>query len=549
MDQLPKCEANHVPLTPINFLTRAATVYGNRLSVVYEGIHFTWQQTYDRCLRLADSLRSFNISKNDVVSVLAPNIPALYEMHFAVPMAGGVINAINTRLNPNHVATILRHSEAKVLFVDYQFVQVARQALQILMTGESTPSKLVLPSVVLIDDIESPTGAIFGEWEYEQLVRKGNPGYIPYEVQDEWDPIALNYTSGTTSEPKGVVYSHRAWGIAARGGTNVCLRNTTAKDMYRNIAQHGVTHMCCAPVVFNILLEAKPEERREITSPVQILVGGAPPPASLLEKMKPIGFHVTHSYGLTEVGPALVCEWQAKWNSLPSQDQSKIMARQGINSVSLAHMDVKDLNTMISVPRDGKTMGEVVLKGSTVMKGYFKNPKATAEAFRNGWFATGDIGVIHPDGYMEIKDRSKDVIISGGENISSVELESVLYSHPRVLEAAVVAMPHPVWGESPCAFLAIKMNSDGKCDDLKEDDIIAYCRKNLPHYMVPKKVVFIPELPKTSTGKIQKYQLRELARNCVVSETFPSKSTAEVNASTEMQGRQAQPARLASSRL
>eukprot|EP00258_Populus_trichocarpa_P042858 XP_024458877.1 butyrate--CoA ligase AAE11, peroxisomal isoform X2 [Populus trichocarpa] len=505
-------------------------------------------------------------------------------MHFAVPMAGGVINAINTRLNPNHVATILRHSEAKVFFVDYQFVQLARQALQILMSSESISSKLVLPSVVLIDDIESPTGAIFGEWEYEQLVRKGNPGHIPFEVQDEWDPIALNYTSGTTSEPKGVVYSHRgvflgslgviigwemasepvymwslpmfhcngwtfAWGIAARGGTNVCLRNTTAKDMYRNIAQHRVTHMCCAPIVFNILLEAKPEERREIASPVQILVGGAPPPASLLEKMKPLGFHVTHSYGLTEVGPALVCEWQAKWNNLPSQDQSKIMARQGINSVALAHMDVKDLNTMISVPRDGKTMGEIVLKGSTVMKGYFKDPKATAKAFKNGWFATGDIGVIHPDGYLEIKDRSKDVIISGGENISSVELESVLYSHPRVLEAAVVAMPHPVWGESPCAFLAIRKNSDGKSNDLKEADIIAYCRKKLPRYMVPKKVEFIPELPKTSTGKIQKFQLRDLARNFVVSETFPSKNTAQVNANTEMQGRQALPSRVASSRL
>ncbi|XP_011040751.1 PREDICTED: butyrate--CoA ligase AAE11, peroxisomal-like [Populus euphratica] len=584
MDQLPKCDANYVPLTPINFLKRAAKVYGNRHSVVYEGIHFTWQQTYERCLCLADSLRSFDISKNDVVSVLAPNIPALYEMHFAVPMAGGVVNAINTRLNPNHVATILRHSEAKVFFVDYQFVQLARQALQILMASESISSKLVLPSVVLIDDIESPTGAIFGEWEYEQLVCMGNPGHIPCEVQDEWDPIALNYTSGTTSEPKGVVYSHRgvflgslgviiawemasepvymwslpmfhcngwtfAWGIAARGGTNVCLRNTTAKDMYRNIAQHRVTHMCCAPIVFNILLEAKPEERREITSPVQILVGGAPPPASLLEKMKPLGFYVTHSYGLTEVGPALVCEWQAKWNNLPSQDQSKIMARQGINTAALAHMDVKDLNTMIGVPWDGKTMGEIVLKGSTVMKGYFKDPKATAKAFKNGWFATGDIGVIHPDGYLEIKDRSKDVIISGGENISSVELESVLYSHPRVLEAAVVAMPHPVWGESPCAFLAIKKNSDGKSNDLKEADIIAYCRKKLPRYMVPKKVEFIPELPKTSTGKIQKFQLRDLARNFVVSETFPTKNTAQVNANTEMQGRQALPSRVASSRL
>uniref|UniRef100_A0A6N2NJ91 AMP-dependent synthetase/ligase domain-containing protein n=1 Tax=Salix viminalis TaxID=40686 RepID=A0A6N2NJ91_SALVM len=550
MDQLPKCDANYVPLTPINFLKRAAKVYGNRLSVVYERTHFTWQQTYERCLRLADSLRSFNIAKNDVVRYISwTHLFRTYDVIYYLiinrfrcwlrisqlctrctsqfPWQEGD-QCINTRLNPNHIATILRHSEAKVFFVDYQYVQLARQALQIMMTSESISSTLVLPSVVLIDDIESPTGAVFGEWEYEQLIRKGNPGSIPYEVHDEWDPIALNYTSGTTSEPKGVsvfciigweienepVYLWSlpmfhcngwtlAWGIAARGGTNVCLRNTTAKDMYRNIAQHKVTHMCCAPIVFNILLEAKPEERREISSPVQVLVGGAPPPAPLLEKMKPLGFHVTHSYGLTEVGPALVCEWQAKWNDLPSQDQSKIMARQGINTVALAHMDYDDHVL------DGKTMGEIVLRGSTVMKGYFKNPLATAKAFKNGWFATGDIGVIHPDGYLEIKDRSKDVIISGGENISSVELESVLYSHPRVLEAAVVAMPHPVWGESPCAFLAIKKNSEGKSDDVNEADIIAYCRKKLPHYMVPKKVEFLSELPKTSTGKVQKFQLRD----------------------------------------
>ncbi|KAJ6752721.1 BUTYRATE--COA LIGASE AAE11 PEROXISOMAL [Salix koriyanagi] len=519
MDLLLKCDANYVPLTPITFLKRANVVYANRTSVIYEGTRFTWSLTYERCCRLADSLRSFNVGKNDVVSVLAPNIPAVYEMHFAVPMAGAVLNAINTRLDAKSIATILSHSGAKLFFVDYQNL------------------------------------------EYEQLVQSGNPGYTGELVQDEWDPIALNYTSGTTYAPKGVVYSHRGaylstlslilgwemgnapvylwslpmfhcngwtftWGVAARGGTNVCLRSTTAKDVYHNIAEHSVTHMCCAPIVFNILLEAKPHERREITSPVEILTGGAPPPASLIPKIERLGFHVTHGYGLTESnGPALVCEWQTKWNKLPQQDQAKLKARQGISVLTLADADVKDLDTMASVPRDGKTMGEIVLRGSGIMKGYFKDPEATSKAFRNGWFATGDIAVIHPDGYLEIKDRSKDVIISGGENISSVELESVLYRHPRVLEAAVVAMPHPKWGESPCAFISVKKNYNGDTNDIakESDEIIAYCRKNLPRFMAPKRVEFMAELPKTSTGKIQKFQLRALAQNFVVNENLPSK--------------------------
>ncbi|KAF2290530.1 hypothetical protein GH714_014292 [Hevea brasiliensis] len=536
MDLLPKCDANYVPLTPLTFFKRAAEVYANRTSVIYEGTHFTWRQTYHRCRRLASSLRSLNIVRNNVVSVLAPNVPAMYEMHFAVPMAGAVLNAINTRLDAKTIATILRHSEAKVFFVDYQFVPLAREALRLLMgdhSQECVYSESSCPLVIVIDDIDSPTGVRLGELEYEQLVHNGNPNYVPEDIQDEWDPIALNYTSGTTSEPKGVVYSHRGaylsslslilgwemgsepvylwslmfhcngwtftWGTAARGGTNVCLRNTTAYDMYRNIYLHKVTHMCCAPIVFNILLEAKSHERRQITSPVQVLTGGAPPPASLLEKIEPLGFHVTHAYGLTEAtGPALVCEWQAEWNQLPKGDQAKLKARQGISILTLADVDVKDLKTMTSVPRDGKTMGEIVLRGSSIMKGYLKDPNATSKAFKNGWFATGDVGVIHPDGYLEIKDRSKDVIISGGENISSVELESVLYRHSRILEAAVVAMPHPVWGESPCAFVALKKNANGKTDDLKEADIIAYCRKNLSRFMVPKKVEFLPELPKSN---------------------------------------------------
>lgn len=485
------------------------------------------------------------------VSVLAPNIPATYEMHFAVPMAEAVLNTINVRLDAKNVASILRHSEAKVFFVDCQYVQLAREALKLYFVEDRDAAG---PLVILIDDIDSPTGIRFGELEYEQFVQMGNPRFLPEEIRDEWDPITLNYTSGTTSAPKGVVYSHRGaylstlslilgwemgsapvylwslpmfhcngwtftWGVAARGGTNVCLRNTTAYNMYRNISQHRVTHMCCAPIVFNILLHAKPEEREEIASPVQILTGGAPPPASLLEEIEQLGFHVTHAYGLTEAtGPALVCEWQSNWNQLPKPDQAKLKARQGISILTLADVDVKNLDTMSSVPRDGKTMGEIVLRGSSIMKGYLRNEEATSQSFKNGWFRTGDVGVIHPDGYLEIKDRSKDVIISGGENISSVELENVLFRHPRVLEAAIVAMPHPRWGESPCAFISVKTNSAGKTDDVNEADIISYCRKNLSHFMVPKKVVILPELPKTSTGKIQKFHLRAFAKNFAVSE-------------------------------
>lgn len=488
---------------------------------------------------------------------MAPNIPATYEMHFAVAMAGAVLNTINTRLDAKTVATILRHSEAKVFFVDYQFVPLAREALKILMenTPESNLIESLIPLVIVIDDIDSPTGVRLGELEYEQMIQIGDENFEPEPVTDEWDPIALNYTSGTTSDPKGVVYSHRGaylstlslilgwemenepvylwslpmfhcngwtftWGIAARGGTNVCLRSTTAYDMYRNISLHQVTHMCCAPIVFNILLEAKQNEKTQMPfKPVKILTGGAPPPAALVQQIESLGFDVTHAYGLTEAtGPALVCEWQSQWNDLPRVDHSRIKARQGVSILTLADVDVKDPETMTSVPRDGKSVGEIVLKGSSLMKGYLKDENATAKAFKDGWFWTGDVGVIHPDGYIEIKDRSKDVIISGGENISSVEVENLLYKHPIVLEAAVVAMPHPRWGESPCAFIAVKKSGSGKVDDI-EDDVIGYCRRNMAHFMVPKKVVVLSELPKTATGKIQKFQLRAMAKTYVVKES------------------------------
>ncbi|KAL1308292.1 hypothetical protein HN51_050228 [Arachis hypogaea] len=555
MNDLPKYEANSSALSPINFLKRASACYANQTSVIYEGTHFTWQQTYERCRRLASSLRAFNIAKNDVVSVVAPNIPAMYEMHFAVPMAGGVLNTINTRLDAHHIATILNHSEAKFFFVDYEYVSKAKEALQLL----NNYAPKYFPLVILIQDTNlesnSPTKITkFGDdhYEYEQLIRKGDPNYVPIEIKDEWDPIALNYTSGTTSSPKGVVYTHRGtflstlsniltwgmgtqpvllwtlpmfhgngwaftWAVAARGGTNVCLRYTTAGNIFRNISDHHVTHMCCAPIVFSIILESKESERQQIKSPVQILAAGSPPPATLLHQIELIGFHVTHCYGLTEsTAAALSCEWNHEWNKLPREEQARLKSFQGIGSLMLEDVDVKDLETMESVKRDGKTMGEIVLRSSGLMKGYLKDKQSTFQAFKNGWFHTGDVGVVHPNGYIQIKDRCKDIIISGGENISSIEVESVLYRHPKISEAAVVGMPHPRWGESPCAFVALKKVTD--CGGVSEDEIIAYCRENLPHYMVPKMVKFVEELPKTSTGKVQKFELREIAKAFVESE-------------------------------
>ncbi|KAJ0974494.1 hypothetical protein J5N97_016459 [Dioscorea zingiberensis] len=525
-------------------------VYSHRTSIIYNSTLFTWNQTHHRCLRLASSLRSLGVTKNDVVSVIAPNIPAMYEMHFAVPMAGAVLNTINTRLDAANVATLLAHSEAKILFVDYQFVPLAREALKHLST---TP-----PITVVIDEIDDPTGIRMGHddegLEYERLVSRGNPDESPNVLEDEWDAIALNYTSGTTSAPKGVVYSHRGaylstmslllqwgvgnepvylwslpmfhcngwtftWGMAARGATNVCIRTTSAAEMYRAISDHGVTHMCCAPVVFNIILEASPADTRPITSRVEVLTGGAPPPAALLEKIEQSGFHITHAYGMTEAtGPALVCEWPAEWDLRPAEERAALKARQGISCLALEDVDVKDVSSMASVPRDGRSLGEVVLRGSNVMKGYLKNEKDTAAAFKDGWFLTGDVGVIHPDGYLEIKDRSKDVIISGGENISSVEVETVLYRHPMVLEAAVVAMPHPRWGETPCAFIAVAKDCGDQQRNVSEGEMISHCRGNMARFMVPKKVVFMEELPKTSTGKIVKFQLREIARKLTLSE-------------------------------
>ena len=478
--------------------------------------------------------------------MLLPNVPAMYEMHFGVPMSGAVLNTINTRLDARTVAVLLRHSGSKLVFADPASVPLVRDALRQLPPGHRAPRVVPVEDPHEKEFPAAPPGTL----TYEALLDRGDPEFAWVRPRSEWDPMILNYTSGTTSAPKGVVHCHRGiflvtvdtlvewavpkqptylwtlpmfhangwcfpWGMAAVGGTNVCLRRVHAAEVYATIARRGVDHLCGAPVVLNMLANAPDAARRPLPGKVRILTAGAPPPAAVLHRTESIGFEVTHGYGLTETAGLVVsCAWKGEWNKLPASERARLKARQGVRTPAMAEVDIVDGETGHSVPRDGSTMGEIVLRGGCVMLGYLNDDTATRAAIRdNGWFYTGDVGVMHPDGYMEIRDRSKDVIISGGENISSVEVESVLYNHPAVNEAAVVARPDEFWGETPCAFVSLKEERSGSPRAVTAADVIAWCRDRMPHYMVPKTVVLRAELPKTSTGKIQKYVLRNLAKD------------------------------------
>ncbi|CAH1437069.1 unnamed protein product [Lactuca virosa] len=539
MDQFRRSPANSSPLTPLSFLDRCATVYGDCPSVVYGDTTYTWNETRRRILQVASSISNFGIKRNDVVSVVAPNVPAMYELYFAIPMAGAIINSINTRLDARTVSVILSHSESKLVFVDYQSASIILDAISMFSPG------LQKPMLVLItDDGSTPQSMVGFRCTYESMVENGDPGFNWIRPVSEWDPMTLNYTSGTTSSPKGVVHSHRGmfliavdsliewsvpkqpvylwtlpmfhangwsytWGTAAVGATNICLRKFDGAIVYDAINKHGVTHICGAPVVLNMLSNVP--NVKPLKKPVNIMTAGAPPPAAVLARAESLGFIISHGYGLTEIGGLTVtCAWKQKWNRFPATERARLKARQGVRTVAFTDMDVVDPESGLSVTRDGSTLGEVVLRGGCVMLGYFKDPVGTTKCMReNGWFYTGDVAVMHPDGYLEIKDRSKDVIISGGENLSSVEVESVLYTHPAVNEAAVVARADDHWGETPCAFVSLKAEMVGK---VTEREVAEYCRGKLPGFMVPKTVVFKEELPKTSTGKIQKFILREMAK-------------------------------------
>lgn len=532
---LDKNAANYVPLSPLSFLVRSANVYPDHTSAVYEGRSFTWAQTYERCKRFASFLAQRGIRRGDTVAAMLPNIPAMNEVHFAVPMAGGVLNALNIRLDAASIAFQLDHGGAKIILVDPEFTNVISDALD-LMKGSK-------PLVIDVDDAAFPGGKRIGELEYEAAVASGDPEFAWLQPQDEWDAIALGYTSGTTGNPKGVVTHYRGaylnavsnilagnlgthpiylwtlpmfhcngwcfpWTIAASAGINVCLRKVDPAKIFELIKAHGVTHMCGAPIVFNTLINAPSAPKGKSTKPVVGLIAGAAPPVAVLEGAENIGIKLTHVYGLTEVyGPASVCAEQPGWDDLPADQRAQLKRRQGVPYPLQEAVTVLDPETMQPVPRDGETIGEVMFRGNIVMKGYLKNEKATREAFEGGWFHTGDLGVLDEFGYVIIKDRSKDIIISGGENISSVEVEDVLYKHPAILFAAVVAKPDPKWGEVPCAFVELKEGATAT-----EAEILAYCKSILPGFKSPKSVVF-GAIPKTSTGKIQKFMLRDQANS------------------------------------
>lgn len=534
---LNKNKANFESLSPLSYIRRAASLYPDSVSAIHGELKYTWRDTYDRCQKIASALCKRGIQKGDTVAAILPNIPEMLESHFSIAMTGAVLNAINTRLDAKTIAFILAHAEAKVFFVDAEYADVSRDALALL--AESHPDQKIL-----VVDVEDPTfdePQTIGALNYEQLLEEGDPTFEWSLPEDEWDAISLNYTSGTTGDPKGVVYHHRGaylnaannaltwgmglhpvylwtlpmfhcngwcfpWTLAAMVGTTVCLRQVREQAVFDLIRQHQVTHFCGAPVVLNSLLNADPETQGNIQHEVKIMTAGAAPPAAVIEGIEGLGFDVTQVYGLTETyGPMVVSAWREQWNELPKDERAAKKARQGIVSTLAGDMMVAHPETLEPVPWDGETQGEVLMRGNIVMKGYLKNPKTSEAAFAGGWFHSGDIAVCHPDGYIQIKDRSKDVIISGGENISSIEVEDVLFKHPKILEAAVVAKSDEKWGEHPCAFVTVK---EGEA--LTEAEVIEYCRSEMARFKVPKTIVFGP-LAKTSTGKVQKYLLRERA--------------------------------------
>ena len=534
-DGLKRNAANYAPLTPVSFLAKAASVYPDRVAVVHGGVRRKWSETYARCRRLASALRKHGIERGDTVAAMLPNIPAMIELHFAPAMFGAVLNTLNTRLDAEAIAFMLDHGEARIVFVDREFSATVSSALR-LMKGPQ-------PIVVDVDDPLYAGGERIGSVEYEAFLAQGDADFQWQPPADEWDAIALNYTSGTTGNPKGVVYHYRGaylnainnildwsmpkhpvylwtlpmfhcngwcfnWTLAAAAGTNVCLRKVEAKAILDLIRDERVTHYCGAPIVHSMLLNAPAEMKQGIDHEVHCLVAAAPPPAAVIEGMGRMGFDITHVYGLTETyGPAAVCAKHPEWSELPLEEQVRRNGRQGVAYLLQEGMAVLASDTLAPVPADGETMGEIMFRGNITMKGYLKNPAATQEAFRGGWFHSGDLAVLHPDGYAKIKDRSKDVIISGGENISSQEVEDVLHGHPAVMLAAVVAQPDVKWGETPCAFIELKEGATAS-----PEEIIDFCRARMARFKAPKTVVF-GALPKTSTGKIQKFLLRERAKS------------------------------------
>jgi fatty-acyl-CoA synthase len=532
---LERNEANFQPLTPLSFLEWSESVYPDKTAVIHGERSYTYREFGGRCRRLASALMRRGIGVGDTVSVMAPNCPTLLEAHYGVPMIGAVLNAINTRLDANTIAFILDHAESKVLIADRE------------LSGAIKPALAKLGREIIVIDNDDPLaegGELLGEMDYEAFLAEGDPAHAIAMPADEWQALSLCYTSGTTGNAKGVVYHHRGaflnamgnamtfglnahsvylwtlpmfhcngwtytWGVTAVGGTHVCLRKVDPALIFPAIRDHAVTHLCGAPIVLNMLIHAPDSQKVAFDQTVEAATGGAAPPSAVIQGMEAMGFRVTHLYGLTEsYGPAAVCAWQDEWDGLDLESRARRMARQGVRYPTLPGMMVADPDSMAPVPADGETIGEIMLRGHTIMRGYLKNPAATGEAFKGGWYHTGDLAVLHADGYAEVKDRSKDIIITGGENVSSLEIEETLYRHPDVMEAAVVARPDEKWGETPCAFVTLKPGSDGT---VGADDIIAFCRDNMAHFKCPHTIVFGP-LPKTSTGKIQKFVLREQAK-------------------------------------